>query len=246
MGAVDEVLARPGVADLRVALLGVVGSRAYGLDNEHSDTDTLGVYVGSSERLLSLQPPLDKHSTFHHTDPDVTLHELGKFMRLCLNGNPSVVELLWLGEYLHQTEVGADLVKLRSCFLAAGRIRDAYLGYAAAQFHRLRERGDGSFGADLRTRTEKHARHLLRLLMQGLELWQTGQMSVRLSPEKADEVIAFGYMVATRLRPLLAEEKLRWYEDRFNALPCALPDRPDVDTLDGWLLRVRRAELVGT
>ncbi|MEU4556525.1 DNA polymerase beta superfamily protein [Micromonospora violae] len=93
------------------------------------------------------------------------MHEARKFTVLCIGGNPTAFELLWLPDDLYEvrTELGQELVDLRSAILSAPRVRDAYLGYACQQFHRLKERGDGSFSADLRKRTAKHARHLARL-----------------------------------------------------------------------------------
>ena len=65
-------------------------------------------------------------------------------------------------------------------------MRDAYLGYATQQFRKLIARGDESRSGDLRGRTAKRARHLMRLVDQGLELYTTGTVVIRLSdPERA-------------------------------------------------------------
>ena len=162
---------------MKVLLKGIVGSTAYGLAHSGSDVDYLGVFAASTEEIIGLHPP--KESRVTH-DPDMTLHEVKKFVSLVLRGNPSVSELLWLDRYEHMDSLGEELVSLRRSFLSAPRVRDAYLGYAASQFSRLTGRGDGSFSADTRKRTEKHARHLVRLVEQGFHLYVTGELVVDL------------------------------------------------------------------
>lgn len=75
------------------------------------------------------------------------------------------------------------MIALRSAFLSAQKVRDAYLGYAAQQFRKLIARGDDgrscSHGAP--GKAAKHARHLMRLVDQGLELYTTGSVTIRLA-----------------------------------------------------------------
>lgn len=144
-----------------ILLSGVVGSTAYGLATEDSDTDRLGIFAAPTVAFHGLHKPQESHVTTH---PDATYHEAAKWVRLALGGNPTVTELAWLERYEIRTPLGEELVSIRSALLSAKRIRDAYLGYATQQFRKLENRGDGSFSADTRKRTSKHARHLWRLL----------------------------------------------------------------------------------
>jgi len=120
------------------------------------------------------------------------------------------------------------------------RVRDAYLGYATQQFRKLEARGDGSFSADTRKRTAKHARHLLRLCHQGFALYTTGEVEIRLADPQ--RFLDFGERVAAgdieHARRAMAD-----YEDRFNSARSPLPSEPDRAVVQGWLLRVRRAFL---
>jgi predicted nucleotidyltransferase len=217
-----------------VLLSGVVGSTAYGLAHAGSDVDRLGVFAAPTRDLHGLRRPKESHVT---TAPDRTLHEAAKWCRLALSGNPTALELVWLPEELYEvrTELGDELVALRGSFLSAGRVRDAYLGYAVQQFRRLERRGDGSFSADLRKRTSKHARHLKRLCAQGLELYATGSLTLRV--ENPQEFHDFGARVAED--PSVALPLLRHYEDAFARASSALPDAPDEDAVEAWLQRVR-------
>jgi predicted nucleotidyltransferase len=222
-----------------VLLAGVVGSTAYGLAHSGSDVDRLGIFAAPTLDLVGLSRPKDSLVT---TAPDRTLHEAGKWCGLALNGNPTVVELLWLPDDLYETRtpLGDQLIGIRKAFLSAPRVRNAYLGYATQQFHRLVQRGDGSFSADTRKRTAKHARHLARLLWQGRALYESGHLPIRVEdPERFHE---FGERVAggdTRI----AQDLLSATEEVFDTARTPLPDTPDRATVEAWLRQVRIAHL---
>jgi uncharacterized protein len=168
----------------------------------------------------------------------VTLHEALKFCHLALGCNPTVLELMWLPSYESWTWRGRQLVDIRTAFLSQLAVRRAYLGYATQQFQLLRSRGGADFGSDLRKRTEKHARHLLRLLRQGVELHNTGQLTLEV--QDPQEYFEFGERVGHG-DISLAEQKLRWAEGRMDlhAVRSPLGDEPDREKVESWLRDVR-------
>ncbi|MCD7445120.1 nucleotidyltransferase domain-containing protein [Streptomyces lincolnensis] len=210
-----------------VLLSGIVGSTAYGLAHAGSDVDRLGMFAAPTEALHGLHPPRESHVT---TAPDRTLHEAAKWCRLALGGNPTAMELAWLPDDLYEvrTPLGEELIGIRASFLSAKRVRDAYLGYATQQFRRLEGRGSDR-------RTAKHARHLKRLCHQGLELYATGRLEIRV--EDPEEYHAFGERVAAD--PAAALPVLRHYETAFDETRTVLPDQPDEAPVEAWLRRVR-------
>lgn len=220
-------------------LKGIVGSTAYGLATPTSDVDRLGIHVEPTERLLGLHPP---GQTRDSHNPDIVSHEVGKYVSLALKCNPTVTELLWLPEDLYE-EVGPEareLMWIRSAFLSKHHVKNAYLGYATAQFTRLRNRNDGTFSSDLRTRTAKHARHLWRLCGQGTELYTRGSLTVRLAPEEAVRCREFGEEVAAG-NVDLAFTCISAAEAIMTVNPCVLPDTPNEGAIESWLLGVRKA-----
>lgn len=225
------------VSPTNIILSGTVGSTAYGLAGPDSDVDTLGIFVEPTQNFWGLSNPQESHVT---TDPDVTLHEARKYVRLALAGNPTVIELMWLPDDLITacTVHGWLLRDIRSTFLSGPRVRAAYLGYATQQFQRLEKRLDGSFSSTLRKRTGKHARHMARLVYQGAELYRTGELRIRLEEHEAHEILAFGDRVedgdleSARVLMLLAETA-------FNSIKTPLPDTPDEAPALGWLRTVR-------
>lgn len=218
-------------------LSGIVGSTAYGLAGPGSDIDTIGVFAAPTAQFHGLNKPQE---TIDNADnkPDFTYHEAGKFCRLALAGNPTIMELLWLPPDLYEvrTNLGYELIGIRMAFLSAKRTRDAYLGYATSQVERLERRGDGSFSADTRKRTAKHARHLYRLCQQGYQLYTTGTLTVRLRNPQA--FIDFGDRVAAA-DVGAARDLIAGFERAFDQADTVLPDQPDKRVVEDWLLRVR-------
>ena len=230
-------------------LIGTVGSTAYGLATPESDVDTLGVAAAPTREVLSLQPPRDKKATYVGTQPDVTIHEIGKYLALALKANPTVTELMWLPEDCYREKhalFGPELIKLRKTLLGAHAVRNAYLGYATSQFKKMAHRGDGTFSSDTRNRVAKHARHLMRLLTQGAELYLRGEMSVRV--EHPEDYHEFGQLVQNDPERGLevAKQKLATAEHIFDELTSPLPDEPDPAEAERWLLDVRVYFLNGT
>ncbi|KUN39997.1 nucleotidyltransferase [Streptomyces longwoodensis] len=218
-----------------VLLSGIVGSTAYGLARAGSDVDRLGLFAAPTEDLHGLHRPAESHVS---TAPDRTLHEAAKWCRLALGGNPTVMELIWLPDALYEvrTPLGDELIGIRASFLSAGRVRDAYLGYATQQFRKLLSRSAGPLPPETRGRTAKHARHLRRLCEQGFELYRTGELTIRV--DDPDAYHRFGEQVAAD--PAVAEPLLRRFEAAFAETRSALPDVPDEAPAEAWLRRVRR------
>jgi hypothetical protein len=219
-----------------ILLSGIVGSTAYGLAGPGSDVDRLGMFAAPTTALLGLRAPADSRVT---AKPDATYHEAGKAARLMLAGNPTATELLWLPDDLYETrtELGREMIELRGAFLSAKRVHDAYLGYATQQFRKLIARGDDSGAGNLHGRTAKHARHLMRLVDQGLELYTSGAVVIAL--DDPARYLAFGEQVAAD--PQAAVPFMARAEERFNSARTALPSEPDTAAVEAWLLRVRRA-----
>ena len=222
-----------------ILLQGINGSVAYGLQTPDSDVDRIGCYAAPTAAFHGLHLPLNKAATWNSTKPDATFHEAGKLASLLLKANPTVTELVWLTSYETVTPEGEALIAIRRSFLSAKATRDAYLGYATQQMTRIQNRGDGSFSADTRKRTEKHARHLWRLLCQGTLLHLTGHLPVLLDEYQVAACRAFGAQVAGGDLDG-ARVALKVAEEAFDK-PGALPDRPDEAAAERWLQDVRRA-----
>lgn len=220
----------------------IVGSTAYGLAREGSDVDMLGVFVVPTRDFWKLD---QVEQTYHKTQADgaeydYTYHEVGKYVRLALQCNPSVLELLWLDDYEFLAPHGMDLVDIREAFLSEPFVRSAFGGYAQQQLSRLVKRnleGKTGFSSDTAKRTSKHARHCFRLLRQGRQLLETGLMTVRVA--NPEDYWAFdNYTVDEIVEQFTAEDLL------FQRAVSVLPPEPDFRTVESLLLDIREYQLV--
>ena len=221
-------------------LRGIVGSTAYGLSHPGSDIDRLGLYIEPTVKFHGLHAPVGKAASRVRTVPsDYTEHEAGKYVSLLLSCNPTVTELLWLPDELYEirTPEADALIAIRDKLVNAHGVRNAYLGYAAQQFKKLNERGDGTFSADTRKRTAKHARHLRRLCWQGFTLYRLGWLPIRV--DDPDSYMRFGEQVAEN--PNVARAMIEYYESLFNNTKSVLPEKSDETVAEQWLIGVRAA-----
>lgn len=219
---------------MNVILEGVVGSTAYGLAREGSDEDKLGVFVAPTREVAGLHWNPKRESKVS-TSPDVTHHEIGKFLRLALKCNPTVTELLWLEKYETSDGAGQSLLGIRRSLLSRKFVQDAYQGYAFAQIKRLQERTDGTFSSDTRKRTVKHARHMLRLLRQGRQLLEDGELAVRVS--NPEEYFAFDDYTIEQMVDVYDREQML---TNTAAEKSKLPEQPNAELAQLVLETVRR------
>lgn len=160
---------------------GLVGSTAHGINIiGQDDRDETGVYIEPPANVCGLTPA--DHYIWRTQpngvrsgpgDLDLTMYSLRKFCRLAEAGNPSVMILLWLPEYITLTDAGRTLIEARGAFIS----RDAgarFLGYLVAQ--KMKMKGEkahtvnrpelvAKYGYDT-----KFAMHALRLGFEGVEL----------------------------------------------------------------------------
>lgn len=213
-----------------IILEGITGSKAYGLDTESSDTDIKGIYVAPTEQILGLG---NVKETIDHTDPDWVYHEVGKFIQLAMKGNPTILELLFLDGYLELTKFGKMLVDNRHHFLN-NVIYKSYGGYALSQARKLNARG-GTYGSGRGNRYEKHTRHCFRLLYQGKELLETGNLTVRVTPSMREELFAIGKAEPNEIIDRFEKE----FAD-FDKIKSVLPDEPNKEEINKILLKIRK------
>ena len=113
--ALQAVSSLPGPADAdavavhlsrgRVLFCGCGGSRLFGLEDEHSDADTLIVWAAAPRDLLSLNPPKE---SIKGTLPDWIMHEARRFVQLLLQSDHRCIELLFADQPSNVANVHAS------------------------------------------------------------------------------------------------------------------------------------------
>ncbi|MBY0546311.1 MAG: nucleotidyltransferase domain-containing protein [Candidatus Obscuribacterales bacterium] len=211
----------------------VVGSRAYGLETEISDTDRRGIYLPPANlhwSLFGVPEQLDTPET------DECYWEMQKFLVLALKSNPNVLECLYSPLVEYQTALAQRLISMRQMFLSQLAYQ-TYNGYVLSQFKKLEQ--------DLRARGEikwKHAMHLIRLLLSGITILADGFVPVRVD-EHRDDLLAIrnGLMTWDQVNTWRLELHMRFDEAYKNTL---LPERPDYEAVNEFLIEARR-EMTG-
>lgn len=110
------------------------GSYAYGTNIETSDIDIRGVCLPNTDELIGLNKFYQEEQK--DEDTDVVIYEFSKFVKLAMDGNPNVLELLGCREYLIFNEVGFTLLNNAENFLSKKCIL-TFCGYATSQLRRL-------------------------------------------------------------------------------------------------------------
>lgn len=217
-------------------VVGILGSTAYGLATEHSDVDYLGVHYVATDKLYGLGVKDLLETTRVGFLPDYSSHEIFKFVRLALGGNPTILEVLFLDKYEYISPEFEKFREIRHAFLSTKKVKAAYTGYVLHQAKRLVNRNGRGFDPDLAKRTQKHARHCCRLLMQAEAALLIGEIVIDVSQAR-DEIFEIGEMAETN------EEKfLEFVQDRvekIDNLDSVLADKPDRELIEKCLIEFR-------
>lgn len=173
------------------------GSEAHGAKlSSHSDFDLFGVYVPPMEEVIGI------HNVAEHfvwstagdkkrngpTDIDMNMYSIRKWARMCTTGNPAALEFLFVNSIAPKKTVWDRFITPNtSSFISS------HAGYHFQKFceHMLRTlKGEGvgkrgqrpdliaEYGYDT-----KAAMHLIRVLNEGIELMETGRITLP-RPEK--------------------------------------------------------------
>jgi hypothetical protein len=252
-----EIVARATI------LRATVGSTIHGLHHGgQDDRDEMAVYVEPPESTLGLARARGIRGGlygFEHyverTQPegvrsgpgdlDLVAYSLRKYVRLVLKGHPTILLPLFAPrEFVHvETELGAELRALRPKLLSrlAGR---GYLGY----LHGQKERLLGSRGQKRVNRPElveahgfdtKYAMHAARLGYQGLELLETGELTLPMPEPERSRVMAIrtGERTFAQAIAEIGEVEARLADALERS---SLPERPDRAAVDGFLVDAYR------
>jgi hypothetical protein len=221
-------------ADLykRVIYRCVIGSQAYGLADTESDVDRRGIYLPTADlqwSLYGVPEQLENHET------QEAYWELQKFLVLALKANPNVLECLYTPLVEKATPLAEELLGMKSIFLSR-IVYQTYNGYVMSQFKKMQ--------ADIRNKGQvkwKHVMHLIRLLLSGIGVLRNGWVPVKVDAHRDG-------LLAIRRGQVPWEEVENWrlsLHQEFNTAfeTTKLPDRPDYDRANAFLISARRRAL---
>ncbi len=216
----------------RVIYRCVIGSQAYGLADAESDVDRRGVYLPTADMhwsLYGVPEQLENHET------QEAYWELQKFLVLALKANPNVLECLYTPLVEKATPLAEELLAMRSIFLSR-LVYQTYNGYVLSQFKKMQ--------ADVRNHGQvkwKHVMHLIRLLLSGIGVLRDGCVPVKVDGRR-------DRLLAIRRGEVPWDDVEKWrlsLHQEFNAAfeTTKLPERPDYERANAFLIRARRLAL---
>jgi predicted nucleotidyltransferase len=209
----------------------VIGSRAYGLETDDSDTDRRGIYLAPAELQWSL---FGAPEQFEDNAAQSCYWELQKFLGMALRANPNILECLYSPIVEKTTDLGAELIAGRQAFLSQ-MIFQTFNGYAMSQFKKIEQ--------DIRNTGDikwKHAMHLLRLLLSGAGALREGRVPVRVEAHR-------DRLLAVKRGEVEWSDVNDWrkelHKDFEKALAeTKLPERPDYEAANQFLIKARRQQ----
>lgn len=234
----------------RVAYEALAGSFAYGCaDERSSDRDLVGFCVPPVEVLFphveggvpgfTAQPAPFEQFQEHHvigadgTEYDLTLYSLPKYLRLCADSNPNLIDVLFVPERCirYCDEIGRHVHANRRLFLSKEVYR-TYRGYSFSQLDKLRT-GKAKQNPKRQALVEAHghdtqfAYHVVRMLLECEQILTTGDLIL---DRDADlyRAVRNGEWTVERVQRFSVDKA----EDLNNALGrCTLPEAPDRDRI---------------
>lgn len=237
------------VAEDGTILRVLVGSGVHGtaIDGQ-DDRDEMGICIEPQEYVIGLR---EFEQYIFRTQPegarsgpgdlDLTIYSLRKWMRLALGGNPTILLPLFTPDehVLACNEIGAEL-RARTEMIISRRAGERFLGYLQSQRDRLLGIRGGKHTnrpelVDLYGFDTKYAMHMVRLGLQGVELLETGSISMpiaepwltwlqelRRGEHTKDEALDAAASLEARLEDLCQSSPLR--------------AEPDHDAANTWLV----------
>lgn len=165
----------------------IMGSNAYGVSSDMSDTDIYGFSIPDKEvifpHLSGIIQGFDKEYEIfnqyqqHHIkdesnnrEYDICIYNIVKYFSLCMDNNPNMIDSLYTPDrcVVYSTEVGKHVRENRDLFLHKGSWHK-FKGYAYSQLHKIKSKSpekDGKryaivekYGYDV-----KYAYHVVRLI----------------------------------------------------------------------------------
>lgn len=228
-----------------------VGSGLHGIAIEGTDDhDEMGIFIETIEQVVGLDRPLG--SDVWRTKPegvrsgagdvDLVRYSLRHYMRLATQGNPTVLLPLFAPPQAWQliAKEGFELRDLAPAIVSK-QAGPRFLGYMGHQIERLQGKRASKpnrpeliekYGYDV-----KFASHAYRLAVQGVELMQTGKLTLPMPEPYLTWIreIKTGQWPEEKAVGAVVEAEL-WLRESIDQ--STLPEEPDRAVLNEWMARV--------
>lgn len=123
--------------DLNIIVQHYAGSLSYGTNTPESDVDIRGMFCAAPESIRT--PFFPVREVTLQDQEDGKLYELSNFIKLYLDGNPNILETLWVDQtdILQSSDCYDFLVRNREAMLSS-KVAFTFSGYAISQLKRIK------------------------------------------------------------------------------------------------------------
>lgn len=236
----------------------VVGSGVHGIAIEGTDDhDEMGVFIEPPTHVVGMRRPAE-HYVFRTQpegarsgpgDTDLVMYSLRKYLRLALQGNPTVLVPLYAPAeaVLVLRPLGVELRELAGAMLSQLAVQ-RFLGYLDGQRRRLLNQGRrggmpnrpelvARYGYDV-----KYASHALRLAYQGLEIARDGHLTLPMPERERERVLRVKRGEVHQVQDVLDEiATVRAQVEQLLATGrTPLATQPRWDTITDWAIDAHR------
>src|SRR5574339_33248 len=209
----------------------VWGSQSHNTQLPSSDIDYLGVYVAYNKDLFGMDGVPE---TVDGEKPDYQCHEVAKFCKLLMKGNPGIIEMLFTDRMEWMEPKWQVLKDNKRKFLCQQVIKE-YLGYCKGQLQKLH--ADKSLHTKAGEYNTKWAYHMVRLATDARRIAEGGEPIVWKEGTERD------MLMEIRLDGWSKDKVTNYTLSQINTIdslkPWPLPEYGDKTWLNHWLLWVR-------
>lgn len=195
--------------------------------NSIDDKDILGIALPPKQYFFGLK----SFEQFEKIEGewDVLIYDFRKAVRLLMKSNPNILQILWTSDkyILKQTDIYQRLRDNRHLFVHKG-IYKTFCGYSLGQLKKMENMAyNGYMGQKRKGLVDKfgydtkNAQHLIRLLRQGIEFLQTGELIVERPDAEELKQIKLGAWSVEKVKRE-ADKLFKQMEEAF--LKSTLPD----------------------
>lgn len=248
---------RPFIIDTHYEV--IMGSVAYGVSSDMSDTDVYGMYCppidyifpeaagyirgfGPKRDFAKVDNYQKHHMQLDGREYDIALFSIIRYFDLCMDNNPNMIDSLFVPDrcIVHQDTVGEIMRENRRLFLHKG-IQKKLLGYAFGQLKKIRSstrEGKRKESVERYGYDVKNAYHVVRLVQQCEMVMTKHDLDLELNRELLKDVRS-GAWTLERLES--------WFEKRQSDLETLYVNSdlrlvPDYDILKSLLMQCLEAK----
>jgi hypothetical protein len=225
----------------------VVGSFLYGMNTPTSDKDIKGFCFPEIDEMLGLknfeQQLWDNGVEDGPEKIEGQILEVGKYVNLCMGGNPTVIEIAWAPEkfWIHTSPVGLEITQFIRENMFSQRLFKAYSAYHHAQMRKMESMtrvGKRANEVDDYGYDRKFAGHAYRLAKQCVGVLSNHSLNPTM--EGYDLEVVMQMRNGTMHRDEVVKHLERVDVEMYDAHKASsLPDTPDFDKVNKWLTNLK-------